>query len=94
MKKYKRLKGGRVLAANWLRKMTIAFPSLFYHGSLAYQLTLELYQKSRMNREVHVRFYTIWGNSPFLPSHSISVSSQISMDLLFPKGGASTMPLS
>jgi hypothetical protein len=39
MKRYKRFKGSRVLAVKWLRKMTIAFPNLFYHWSLGYQLT-------------------------------------------------------
>ena len=39
MKRYKRFKGSRVLAVNWLRKMTTAFPNLFYHWNLGYQLT-------------------------------------------------------
>ena len=39
LKKYKRFKGSQILAVKWLRKMTIAFPNLFYHWSLGYQLT-------------------------------------------------------
>jgi len=39
LKRYKRFKGSRVLAVRWLRKMTIAFPNMFYHWSLGYQLT-------------------------------------------------------
>jgi RNA-directed DNA polymerase len=39
MKRYKGLKGSRVLAVKWLRKMTIAYLDLFYHWGLYYQLT-------------------------------------------------------
>jgi len=39
LKRYKRFKGSRVLAVRWLRKMTAAFPNLFYNWSLGYNLT-------------------------------------------------------
>ena len=34
----KNLRGSRVLGGKWLRKMTNAFPHLFYYRSLGYQL--------------------------------------------------------
>lgn len=57
LNKYKRFKRSRVLAVKWLRRVTVQYPNLFYHWALGYQLTWHrLHNKSRMSREVHVRF--------------------------------------
>ena len=59
---HKRFKGSKTKAVKWLRFITKSYSNLFYHLEFEVQTGLNLfrlyrlYNKSRMNREVHVRF--------------------------------------
>jgi hypothetical protein len=39
LNKYKRFKGSKVKAVQWLRRITCDYPNLFYHWELGYKLT-------------------------------------------------------
>ncbi|MBL4561859.1 MAG: hypothetical protein JKX79_12840 [Labilibaculum sp.] len=39
LNKYKRFKGSKVKAVQWLRRICTSYPNLFYHWTLGYQLT-------------------------------------------------------